>query len=593
MTINIQFFIYTLLIISLAGLCVISIRQWKQKKQELSATKALLNQARNDINSTNNRLNVVFQISQKFVEAEREGEIVNELLALSMDITGAMGASFVPFDNHGQPLAANRVGDFPFPVPDAWLEYLASPIVRSDCMNCTRHEAIGTTCPLLKGPFSDALGLYCLPLRRGEREFGILNLYMPDTYGLDESTRAFIGSLLDATALAIDGIRLRESEHETLNHLRSVQQQADSKILLHELLDNACAKLMSDFGLLIPDQIAHVNEHSFYPQGEILISGDIPSSIIMKLDDVLQRIVATGEEISDKFELNHGNGGSRVFHVLGMPVITFNKIQKGVILLGREGEEAFQPQYFPLLRTLSSQIGLVFHVTDQLSEITYKAMVDERIRLAREIHDGLAQTLGYLKLLVAQMQDYIDQRDYDRLNRAAHTCSQTISGAYHDVREAIDGLRVLPEDKNGRANSDPSVWLEQTISEFQDNQNIYSFNISLEKYEFDINLSAEIQAQLIRIIQEALSNVRKHANANQVDISFRENDGDLILEIRDNGSGFSLEEVPGPSQHGLKGMRERSELIGADFQVISLAGIGTTVRIRLPHSMYRQLEKNR
>lgn len=95
-------------------------------------------------------------------------------------------------------------------------------------------------------------------------------------------------------------------------------------------------------------------------------------------------------------------------------------------------------------------------------------------------------------------------------------------------------------------------------------------------------LLPEVQVQLIRIVQEALNNVRKHAKARQVEIDCQRVGQDMVMEIRDDGGGFNVEDVPGPSQHGLRGMRERAELIGADFQVISQPEKGTTVRIRLP-----------
>ena len=100
--------------------------------------------------------------------------------------------------------------------------------------------------------------------------------------------------------------------------------------------------------------------------------------------------------------------------------------------------------------------------------------------------------------------------------------------------------------------------------------------------EIASGLSPEVQAQLIRIVQEGLSNVRKHAGAHRVDISCRLLGEELIMEIHDDGAGFNVEDVPGPSQHGLRGMRERAELIGAELQVVSQPDMGTAVVVRLP-----------
>jgi len=95
-------------------------------------------------------------------------------------------------------------------------------------------------------------------------------------------------------------------------------------------------------------------------------------------------------------------------------------------------------------------------------------------------------------------------------------------------------------------------------------------------------LPPEVQVQLIRIIQEALNNVRKHSQATHARVSCRQIGEDLLIEVHDDGKGFSPEEVPSVSRYGLQGMQERSDLIGADFQIISLPGEGTTVKIRLP-----------
>jgi two-component system, NarL family, nitrate/nitrite sensor histidine kinase NarX len=203
-------------------------------------------------------------------------------------------------------------------------------------------------------------------------------------------------------------------------------------------------------------------------------------------------------------------------------------------------------------------------------------MMGERSRLAREIHDGLAQTLGFLKLQTSQMQNYLHLKDWERLAESIRISHKILEEAYLDARQAIDGLRILP------AIEGLSPWLEQTVIEFQENSGIQVDLIEAEDVD---HLASEVQAQLIRIVQEALSNVRKHARAKQVWVVCRIDAGDLVLEVRDDGCGFSPEDVPTSSRYGLQGMRERTELIGAEFQVISRPKQGTTVRVRLPLSI--------
>ena len=204
--------------------------------------------------------------------------------------------------------------------------------------------------------------------------------------------------------------------------------------------------------------------------------------------------------------------------------------------------------------------------------------MEERSRLAREIHDGIAQTLGFLKLQIAQLQGLVERNEIERVRSIARACYDALADAYYDVREAIDMLRANPLQRGGDRLSD---WLRQMALEFEDFTNS-SLSIEVSEVEIQQDLPPEIHAQLIRIVQEALSNIRKHARANRVWVSCQEIGGDLVLEVRDDGQGFTAEDIPGPSQHGLRGMRERAELLGADFQIISRPDEGTTVRVRLP-----------
>jgi two-component system nitrate/nitrite sensor histidine kinase NarX len=115
--------------------------------------------------------------------------------------------------------------------------------------------------------------------------------------------------------------------------------------------------------------------------------------------------------------------------------------------------------------------------------------------------------------------------------------------------------------------------------------------VNLQVAEFVSEYAPNIQAQLIRIVQEALSNIRKHANACTVKIVARQ-DGDMVLiEVRDDGCGFShpFENPDGKLRYGLLGMRERAESIGANFQITSQVGKGTIVSLRMPVAIQEEI----
>lgn len=513
------------------------------------------------------RLDAIFRLSQKFVEASDENEIVELVLRLTIDIVGATGASYVPLDERGQPLAAISHGELPFPVVNDWVEYLATPAVRGRCKACESHGSLNTsqTCPLLKGPFSNAIGLYCWPLRRGEREFGVLNLYMPDLEKLDSEVKAFLRTLMDETALALEGVRLRRRELAALRQMQAVREKTDLDALLNSLLDDVHQSLESDFAMLIVRELS----------GSLLRVrvGDLPAQAQPFLDGVMHGVMASGEPVMLGDVAGDAPSEPGAKSILAAPLIASDGTALGVLLVGNRRMEGFQQRQLALLQTVAGQVVLIVQNANLMAELEYKTLIQERTRLAREIHDGLAQTLGFLKLQVAQMQNYLERSEIERLQKSVELCYATLSDAYQDVRQSIDGLRISPSGNSLQ------TWLEQTVDEFRD---ISGLEVDVDEVDIHTELPPEIHAQLIRIVQEALSNVRKHAQAENVWVNCREFEGDLWLEIRDDGIGFSPQDVPKPSRHGLKGMRERAELIGADFQVISYNQEGTTIRLRLP-----------
>ena len=147
----------------------------------------------------NQRLAAILRLSRTFIEASEEKEVVSLILRLSVELVGAVGASFVPLDEHGQPLTAINYGELPARVVDTWVEYLASPAVRHQCEICQNYGELTNTCPLIhQAQFiglpesTEITRIYCLPVKRGDREFGVLNLYLRDVNQLDAQTKDFL-----------------------------------------------------------------------------------------------------------------------------------------------------------------------------------------------------------------------------------------------------------------------------------------------------------------------------------------------------------------------------------------------------------------
>jgi two-component system nitrate/nitrite sensor histidine kinase NarX len=255
------------------------------------------------------------------------------------------------------------------------------------------------------------------------------------------------------------------------------------------------------------------------------------------------------------------------------PLVISDEPAFGVILAGRTHATKFSSRHLSLLQNLAGQLSLVVRNAELQAEIEFNSIMTERTRLAREIHDGIAQTLGFLKLQAAQMENYLAARDINRLQNSLSMTYKVLSDAYLDVRQAIDDLRISPGSEGLES------WLRETSIEFEENTGL---KVNLEGTPAAEKLPPEIQVQLIRIIQEALSNVRKHAQASEAWIEYDQVGENFLVEIRDDGRGFHPDELPGVSKYGLQGMRERSDLIGADLMIISAPEEGTIIKVQVP-----------
>lgn len=519
------------------------------------------------------RLEAILRVSQEFIKADDENQIVEPVMRLLVDLAGAEGAAFVPIDEHGQPQTVLSYGQTPSAIGDAWLEYLSSSPVRQRCGSCEQREPVERPidCPLLTGLFANAGGLICFSIRRGEREFGVMNLFLPEHGPLDPSLRIFIQTVLDETALGLEGLYLRRRELIALRQMQVLRQKSDLAGQLKGLLEGIYRTLEADFA-----QVTVLRSGSF--QGPIdLELGDVPESARPFLAGLIQGVLLSAEPalLGDLAGDPAEEPAPRLAlkSLVAAPLLSPERRVIGAVLVGNRRARGYQPRQLALLQTFAGQAVLMVQNAGLMAELEYRTMIQERARLAREIHDGLAQTIGYLKLQAGQLRSFIQRGDLDRARQTIDPFYSTLAETYQDARQAIDGLRVSP-DKEGLPG-----WLEGLADEFGE---LSGLQVTVACADVPVPVPPEIQAQLIRIVQEALSNVRKHSCASQVWIDCATVDSDLVMEVRDDGQGFAPEDVTTVSRYGLRGMRERAELIGADFQVESRPQQGAVIRVRLP-----------
>lgn len=558
--------------ILLSGLVVYAIVGWGTRTmQSREALLKELDSREMRVRRLDKQKQIVFEFGRDLVQASDQQEMIDQLLRLALEITGSSGASFVPFDEREQPLAATSLGILPTNLMDPWAEHLASQHVRDRCQACSRLEAgPGENCPMLTVPFNNEFpevrSVHCVSLRYGARKVGMLTLYLNADQKLEPEVDEFLRAIVDETALGLESLRLREREISALQQLQRVRQKTDLEGMVAGLLEHIQHSMEADYVVLsLTDQETGAVRLK-------LSRGKVNPQMLSFAEGILQGVIQSVEPVmmSDVAGSRRAKQGFR--SIMAAPLSLQDQEAVGAILVGNGTQTTYTRRQLELLQTLSGYLTLLVNNARLLAELEYKTMLEERTRLAREIHDGLAQTLGFLKLQVAQLQNYLNRGEMSRLESGLRTSYSTLANAYLEVRDAIDGLRTNPADDNIQ------VWLNDMLRDFTEATGAaYQVRGSDEL----CSLPPEIQIQLIRIVQEALSNVRKHAHAQNISVACWRSADDFFLEVQDDGRGFSPDEVSKAAQYGLRGMRERCELIGAEFQVISKPHAGTRIRIGL------------
>jgi signal transduction histidine kinase len=207
--------------------------------------------------------------------------------------------------------------------------------------------------------------------------------------------------------------------------------------------------------------------------------------------------------------------------------------------------------------------------------IEREAIIEERRRIAREIHDGVAQSLSYLNLKTRAVSDSVSSQNTVQALTELGEIREVVQDTYEDIRESIEQLST-------EIRTVPIITaLRNYIREFGDNSGI-QVNFNVPKAFTTLSPVAELQ--LLRIAQEALTNVRRHAMASDVEVKLENNTESVEMTVKDNGQGFNLldlEKSP-PGYHGLNIIRERAEGLGGNVNILTAPEEGTEIRVSLP-----------
>lgn len=213
-----------------------------------------------------------------------------------------------------------------------------------------------------------------------------------------------------------------------------------------------------------------------------------------------------------------------------------------------------------------------------LSASLQSAREEESTRIAREIHDELGASLSSLRWDLEEVDEVISKStDVARLadlRKKIADMMRLTDTTVNSVRRIASELRPAALDDLGLVEA-----IEWQAEQFQERAGI---TVNCDFYLEGVDLSREQSTAIFRIFQEALTNIRRHAGADRVDVTLKEKAGELVMQISDNGRGITEDEKTGSQTLGLLGMRERANLIGGDVAITGSEGKGTTVTLRVP-----------
>ncbi len=244
----------------------------------------------------------------------------------------------------------------------------------------------------------------------------------------------------------------------------------------------------------------------------------------------------------------------------------------GEIDLFFRGPVALLTEEVALLDALASHLASSLEGLRAAALDREAAVGEERALLARELHDSIAQSLAFLKIQVQLLRSATQKANPDQVNVALDELDVGLRESIHDVRELLVHFRT-------RTNTDDiERALQETLQKFRHQTGLPAH---MQLHGDGLPLPSDVQVQVLHVVQEALSNVRKHAGATRVDLDVFKGEGWRFV-VRDDGVGFDPALTQDETHVGLKIMNERAARIGATIQLASQPGQGSAVTLKLP-----------
>lgn len=412
-------------------------------------------------------------------------------------------------------------------------------------------------------------------------------------HGLDRTRFTRVQRLIEALRASEAELRRRNAD---LQALQAISRTVSGSDTVERLLGEALDEVLDVFGVEIGivSVIAPPNRRlTSALRGVHASSAAFLTRKRIVMATPAERLLRAREPIVIDDLLSHPNlnrafrevvARERLVTYIGTPIKSHGRLL-AVLELASRVSRAVHPDEIRLLDVVSGQIGtalenaqLVERLLErelklqQLSLRILNAQEEERKRISRDLHDETAQSLSTLKLMIEMIRKALPS-DREDLTQQISDVAETVSRMLQDIRRLITDLRPTMLDDFGLV---PTLkWLVQGFSQR------HGIRVNLEKVHLRTRLPLDVETVLYRAVQEALTNVSKHARADTVDVSLERMEDRVVATVRDNGIGFNHSRS-GERGLGLLGLRERLTALGGSLWIDSRRGEGTTLTLSIP-----------
>jgi signal transduction histidine kinase len=416
----------------------------------------------------------------------------------------------------------------------------------------------------------------------------------------EEGLRAVVSQALDKTDVTAEGLRLR-----TLMPLFEVSSALMSEVNLDRLFDLIVDIVRRETKadrvslMLLDDSSQHLSI-----EAAVGLPGEIVSSTRAAVGQGIAGSVAqSGEAVLLNGAVNHGRSaeGEPITSAICVPLKVKGRVIGVLNSSNVVRQGSFSRSDLDMMTILAGQAAIAIENARLFEEVDAKqatleqllgellrAQEEERQRISTEIHDSVAQLMVSASYHTQSSSALLAQSKFDRAREEAEYATKIISKCVKELRGIVTELYPPALSELGLLGA-----LQENVEYFRRETSVACRVLSTALPQ---QMSPVQEMVIYRVVQEALNNVRKHAQASEVQISLRTDANEITVEIKDNGKGFDVAGARRAKSQsggvGLLNMRSRAQMLGGDLSIEARPGAGTRVILTIPRSSLDNLSRN-